>query len=310
VRIVLLLSILLSAELHAAQTVPAVYRDEYLSIHAGVAEIGSRPIHVGDQITFLMQLEFNGEQLRVEALDSDFFRRAFEDQRSIRLYAPPLVTQKDGDDHQIVIHASWPFQILDCPDDLAHCNGDRNHALPVISISYQIIDDAGQVVNDKLVRFRPKPGSIAVASALAHPDGAVGEFADHFPGGAHPGILAVGSRQGAAMIAMVAGILLLVVVFNKEQPGQQEVRAQLPANRWQHVLSELQQRDMHDDEWADLLRRCASWYCLDELGRNPHTQLETDFDRFFADVLSRAEIDAAHRDEYLGTFKRLAGEDS
>jgi hypothetical protein len=80
------------------------------------------------------------------------------------------------------------------------------------------------------------------------------------------------------------------------------------ANRWQQALAGLQNQDLPDDRWADLLRRCASWYCIDELGRNPHTPLATEFDRFFADLLNEASISAGSRSDFLGRFLNITGE--
>jgi hypothetical protein len=64
---------------------------------------------------------------------------------------------------------------------------------------------------------------------------------------------------------------------------------------------------MSDERWADLLRRCAAWYCMDELGRNPHVALDTEFDRYFADLLDCDGIEDERRAEFLNRFMRLAG---
>lgn len=308
-RAITLVVLVLAVELCAAQAVPAVYRDEYVSIHAGVAEVGSRPIHLGDAASFIVELEFDADRVRVEALDSDFFQRAFAGQGAIRLYAQPAITRRHLDGGRAVIRAAWPFQILGCPDGAASCPGDKKYDLPIVSVSYQIVDEAGNPVNDKSVRFRPWPGSVTVSRALANPAG--DDFQTHFPGGAHPEPLDIEYRNGGSIAAVIAGILLVVAGFGgalstqKSRPHAGHSPA--PANRWQHALSALESGPMPDDRWADLLRRCASWYCLDELGRNPHVPHGSEFDRFFADVVEQESIDAGRRGEYLSRFMRLAG---
>jgi hypothetical protein len=251
IRAALVLLVLLSTVAHTAQTVPVVYEDEYVSIHAGVAEIGLRPIHIGDEISFVMQLEFDADQVRVEMLNRDFFLRAFESQQSFRLYAPPVVTRSGEDDLHFVVDASWPFQILGCPDDLANCPGDKNYELPIISISYQIIDDAGQAVNDKSARFRPSPGSITVASALADPDGPAYEFGNYFPGGAHPEALISGDRQGTTIFAMLAGILVLVAAFNNKEARQQIARHMQLTSDFDRFFADLINRESIGAELRD-----------------------------------------------------------
>jgi len=313
-RIALVLALLLSIDSHAAQSVPQVYQDEYVAIRSGVAEIGLRPIHLGDALSFIIELEFDGSQVRVESLDEDFFLRTFASSENISMHGSPLITHEDRGERHIMLRASWPFQILGCPDGLADCRGDKHYQLPVITISYQLIDDAAAVVNDKSVRFRPRPGSLAVVSALASPHGPAGEFLDYFPGGAHPDVLLVEGRRAASLAAIIAGVLLLVVGFNnrspQHMPAQRAAQSHAPANRWEHALASLRNDSMPDDQWADLLRRCASWYCLDELGLNPHQESATEFGRFFAELSELESIGSDQRAEHLGRFIRLSSGES
>ena len=313
-RAALLALVMLAADAYAAQAVPAVYQDEYVSIHAGVADTGMRPIHLGDAISFVARIVFDSSQVRIETLDDDFFKRAFAGPGNFQLYAPAIVTQVKESGGQIEIHAAWPFQVLGCPENLTTCPGDKIYELPVISVSYQIIDETGEVVNDKSARFRPWPGRIAVVSALAVRNGRTGEFEDYFPRGAHAQAMAVSNSPGTGMVAVLAGILLVVVGLNKRQLGNRPqhhvMDAESTANRWQRALSTLQNDLLPDDQWADLLRRCASWYCADELGRNPHAPLATDFDEFFSDILSEESIAAERRGDFLARFAKLAGEDT
>ena len=310
-RATLLLMTVFTVEVLAEQAVPAVYRDEYVQIRASIPEIGLRPIHIGDAISLVVQVEFDAEQVRVENLDSDFFQRAFANQKSIKLYAPPLITRATENGGHVRIRASWPFQVLDCPGDLANCPGDKIYDLPVIPVSYQLIDKSGEVLNDKSARFRPWPGKIGVSPALSAK--APGELEDHFPGGAYPQALSVKDWRPANLLAIFVGALLVGAGFSKRlfkrKPRHHVVHSRSPENRWESALSCLRDTSLPDDQWTDLLRRCASWYCLDELGSNPYAQQSsTDFHLFFHDVLNEESIGPDRRNEFLARFIQLAEE--
>lgn len=310
-RAALLLLIALGAEVHAMQTVPPVYRDEYVTIRAGIPEIGSRPIHVGDAISLVVQVEFDAEQVRVENLDGDYFQRAFANQKSIKLYAPPVTTRTDENDGHVRIRTSWPFQVLDCPAYLVICPGDKVYDLPVISVSYQLINESGETLNDKSARFRPWPGKIAVSSALSAE--APGELEEHFPGGAYPQALSIEDWQQASLLTILVGALLFGAGFSnrlfRSKPHHHVVHSRSPASRWEHALSCLRDGSLPDDQWADMLRRGACWFSLDELGSNPYAQQSsTDFNLFFFDILNEESIRPERRNEFLGRFLQLAEE--
>jgi hypothetical protein len=271
-----------------------------------------RPVHLGDAISFVINVAFEPAQVRVQTLDDEFFKRAFAGPGNLQLYARPTVTQTSESDGRVRIRVVWPFQILGCPEQLPTCPGNKHYELPVVSVSYQLIGDSGEVVNDKSARFRPWPGKITLTPTLAIQNGQGGEFGEFFPGGAHAEPLPIDGSPGAGTVAMLAGILLVVVGLNRRRSGDGTSRPSPEpasnANRWQQALAGLQNQDLPDDQWADLLRRCASWYCIDELGRNPHTPLATEFDRFFADLLNEASISAGSRSDFLGRFLNITGE--
>ena len=73
---------------------------------------------------------------------------------------------------------------------------------------------------------------------------------------------------------------------------------------------------MPDDEWSDLLRRCVTWYCMDELGRNPYAWLGAAAGgadtpaaarEFFLDVLQQESIDPSRRADYLDRLLGVTG---
>ena len=316
VLIVLALSV---ANSYAAQPVPAVYEDQDLTVRAGIPEIGLQAVHVGDAISLVLQIEFDANRVRVEALDDDFFERAFASQKGIRLYAPPAVTEEAGNDNQVVIRGVWPFQILDCPDGQSICAGDKLYTLPVISVAYQLIDESGQALNNKSARFRPWPGMVPVTASIATSRNQAGEFLAHFPGGAYPAALAVADWRTESRFALLAGILLLAIGFQSAAFGQRLLGQSLhlagPATRWEAALRTLHNDSLSDDEWADRLRRAVTWYCLDELGDNPFAWLQdtavrasasADFREFFFDVLHQESIAREQRAAYLERFARIS----
>ena len=77
---------------------------------------------------------------------------------------------------------------------------------------------------------------------------------------------------------------------------------------------------MADDEWSDLLRRCVTWYCMDELGRNPYawlgatasdaasgTDSPSGLREFFLDVLHQESIDPSRRADFLDRLLGVTG---
>lgn len=307
----------------AAQTVPEVYKDDYILVRAGIAEIGIQPIHIGDALSMVVQLEFDTRQVRVETLDSDFFQRAFSRQKGFKLYAAPDITEEEAKDSQLKIRASWPFQILDCPGDLETCAGFKTYDLPLITVSYQLIDDSGQALNNKSVRFRPSPDKISLSPAIAAVSAPVGKITDHFPSGAYPNTLPIAGSSHVGLAALLVGSLLFAVGvnrrFSKGGPRQHAASRRSTTSRWEHALEHLREASVPDDQWADLLRRAATWYCMDELGRNPYANLAnnaastassshvtSNFQLFFVDVLQQNAIASQDRDEYLTRFMRIA----
>jgi hypothetical protein len=319
----ILASTLVALTAHAVQIVPEVYQDDEVTVRAGIAEIGLQPIHMGDALSMVIQLEFDDRVLRIETLDSDFFRRVYAKQKGFKLYAPPVITKTRTAGGDAAIQAVWPFQILDCPGELENCPGDKIYTLPVISISYQLIDPAGQALNNKSVRFQPWPGQIAVSPAIASMTDAAAGITNFFPHGAYPKSRTLEQKPYAVWLAMVGGILILLMGMSSRVSGNRMHHhrgiSRPAANRWERALSQLHQQSLQDEQWADLLRRCMSWYCLDELGCNPYTlltdkpagsvhghQLMTDFHSFFVEVLQQHSIALKDRGEYLSRFIQMA----
>lgn len=262
----------------ADPVVPVVHQDEFLTISAGVPEVGTRPVHVGDPLSLLVEVEFDAARLRIEALDAAWFQRAFADRAAFKLQSDPVLARTEAAGGHTTIRGSWTFQILACPMGLQQCAGNKSYELPLIDVAYQLVNESGEAMNDKSVRLRPWPGTLAVTPALNVATGSPDEFAGAFPGGAYQEALPVESRRGSALLAAMAGVLMLGAGIRGSRRRKTRPAAALPAartlTRWQAVLARLRTEALSDDEWADTMRRCITWYCLDEKSTNPCAWLE------------------------------------
>ncbi len=86
---------------------------------------------------------------------------------------------------------------------------------------------------------------------------------------------------------------------------------------------ELRDSALQDEQWTDALRRCASWFCLDELDANPYAWLTDDpaasaqlpksvaaARALFVDIVSQDIIEPQKRAEYLHKIVNMANEHS
>lgn len=319
-RVVLVVLSLATASVCAKEPVPVVYEDDFLTLRAGLPELGATAVHLGDSLSLVIDVVFDARQVRIENIDDDVFHRAFSATPSIRLNAPTIVTTRQESGDRVRLTSYWRLQVLDCPDELTSCPGSRSYELPVITVAYQLIDDAGGTADGRAARFRPWPGKIDVASAIAvRPEPGM-TIADILPGGAYDRPLAVAELAPARSTLIVAGALLLLAGFlgNARQRQHQPLAARsLESNsRWEQALDRLKNDAMPDDEWCDLLRRCVTWYCMDELGQNPFAWLDkaigggdaqTGASEFFLDILQQESIDTGRRADYLNRLLRVTG---
>ena len=111
---------------------------------------------------------------------------------------------------------------------------------------------------------------------------------------------------------IAAGALLLLVGFltseRERRPQPLAARSHDSNSRWEQALAALKDDTIPDDEWSDLLRRCVTWYCVDELGQNPYAWLGEGTDdvdapagarEFFLDLLQQESIGSSRRAAYL-----------
>lgn len=323
----LLLFFLYVVSVDAAQVIPLVYQDPYVVVRAGINESGRQPIHVGDLLSLELRIQFDSDIVRVEQFDSEFFQRGFSSQSGIRLFAAPVVTHQGLEDSMVETRATWSFQILDCPAHQEICAGYKNYELPVISIAYQLIDQSGQTLNDKTLRFRPSPDKIIVSSTLPSSPESDPDFTDYFPAGAYPDMLPVKKPSIGGALAIVAGSLLLALGFGVRLSDSGSLhglpKTRLDGSRWERLLISLRTSALQDEQWTDALRRCVSWFCQDELDTNPYawltdesttTEISPDSTAaaraLFADIASQDIIKSENRAEYLLRLTQVASEHS
>ena len=323
----LLLLLLVATGADAAQITPIVYRDPYVQVRAGISEAGRQPIHIGDLLSLEIRIQFDSHIVRVEQYDSEYFQRGFAGQSGFRLFAPPIVIHESLEGGLVETRAVWSFQLLDCPSDQETCAGDKNYELPIMSMAYQLIDASGQTLNDKTIRIRPWPGKIIVSPALPSSSGAERNFTDYFPAGAYPDMLPVKKPSNGGALAIAAGGLLLALGFGVRLSNAGSLhglqKTSLAGSRWERLSTELRDSAMQDEEWTDALRRCASWFCLDELDANPYAWLTDDptdsaqlpesavaARALFMDIASQDMIEPQNRAEYLHKLTQIANEHS
>ena len=318
-----LLLLFLSSSASALDYVPEVYSDEYVNIRAGVMESGNRPIHLGDLLTLSVEVDFSSDEVLVENLSEEIFRRNWGSEKALVLISPPEVSLSSQAGGMSTLRGLYRFEVLDCPGDMISCAGHKVYPLPVISMGYQIIDVSGAVVNNKSVRFNAWPGTLTVTQVLpVHHEG-LAEFSTYFPDGAFSGSLPYTEQYTGGLWTALAGGLLILASFAPtllpgNAPRRVETVARRSGRRWESVLALLQddKRAFTDEEWSDLIRRCAVWYCLDEHAFNPYNWLSLpesgqapslqSFREFFTEVLNEESIDKDRRAGFILRFRQLA----
>jgi len=307
-----------------AQSAPTVYEDEYVTVRAGIVEAGRQPVHPGDAVSLVIDVVFDARQVQIENLGDELFQRAFAGSPSMRLYAPGVSETANEPGERVRVRGQWRLQILDCPADMPSCPGAKAYELPIMTISYQLAGGAAGGTDSRSARFRPWPGTLAVASAIAVMPTAGTELTDVLPGGAFAPPEPVAQASAASTLLLAAGALLFATGFfatlRQRHPQRMPVRHHHNDTRWEHAFARLRDDSVPDDEWSDLLRRCLTWYCIDELGRNPYSWLgaaASDAARsaagasatrdFFLDVLRQENIAREERSAYLDRLQRLTG---
>ncbi|MBT8100986.1 MAG: hypothetical protein KJO82_14620 [Gammaproteobacteria bacterium] len=305
----------------AANAAPVVYEDDYITVHSGLSEVGLRALHLGDALSLVVAVEFDGDAVQVEDLDDAWFQRAFVDTAAIRVQQSAATTMTTLTDGRVRVATRWQLQFLDCPEAAPSCAGSKSYGLPIVAVAYRLTAPGGSPADSRSARFRPWPGTVVLASALPVEPGPSDKFADVFPGGAYPNPIAVEAPGQSATMLLLAGALFLgggiLAGRQVRQPQQLPMRVHRDRRRWETAIAVLADADKADDEWSDLLRRALTWYCLDELDSNPFDWLASETSdsglprefeaakSLFLDVLQQERIAADRREEFLRKLREL-----
>lgn len=315
--------LLIWASAPVVAALPTVYEDAHVVVHAAVVEAGNEPMHIGDSLTLSVEIAFDREQVQVEAPDGDWFQRSFSSLPGVRLYRSDPMTRMTDAAGRARLAMRWHFQIVDCPEAMPNCPGLKAYELPLMTIAYRISGAAGSEAA-RSTRFTPWPGTITLAPAIAFEAGAEADLAAVLPGGAWPEPKHAGGAAAAGPVLFAAGGLLLasgLVVGNHRRLRLQAApRRHRPVSRFERAAVRLQRPDLSDEEWSDLLRRCVTWYCADELSLNPLDWLRENashaaYDErrtaacraLFLDVLAETGVERERRDAYLERFYAVTG---
>lgn len=309
----------------AAAVAPIVYQDANVLVRAGIAEAGSEAIHLGDAFSFIVDVEFDAGTVRVETPDDEWFQRALAGLRGLRIYDSLAIAEETRAGDRVRVTSHWRLQVLDCPADELSCPGSKRYELPIMTIGYELTADGGANVDSRSARFRPWPGELAIASAIADVPAPDSRLTDLLPGGAHAPVIDAGEPAGAAAWLLPAGALLVLLslVPPPRQGHAERVtrRSQHADTRWERALRALDSADLSEEQWSDALRRTVTWYCLDELGINPYTWLGpaglqnipgdagvAAWREFFLDVLGQHGVGSEERKAFGDRFRELSGQ--
>jgi hypothetical protein len=265
--------IFVAAPALAEELAAEVYRDEDITIHAGVSELPGRIIHFGDVLPLVVDVTYDSDTVSVDELNDDFFTAAWPEGDE-----PVLVrrttSRRSGPGRSVErLQTVFRFQILDCPGQQWTCPGTREYLLPEFSLHYRIVDGGTTAGTTESLRFRPWPSVLTVSPAIPlDEEDQLYPFKKYFPTNAYPDPVSGSDRRpeslgfvGIGMAALLGGILMWPFRLKKSSPFAAKSQA-----RWQDLLQELQDDDAADEKrYFDRLRRCFVWYCTDELGMDP-----------------------------------------
>jgi hypothetical protein len=308
----------------AAPVLPIVYQDSNLLVRAGVAEAGSEALHLGDAFSFVVEVEFDAGDVRIETPDDEWFQRAIAGSSGLRLYDSLTIAAETRVGDRVRVTSHWRLQALDCPGDETSCPGSKNYELPIMTIGYELTAGGGAGVDSRSARFRPWPGELAIASAIGETPAPDSSLTDLLPGGAHAPAVDTGETPGVIAWLLPAGALLVLLSLvppPRQHHAERIARRSHGADtRWEHALGMLESAGISDEEWSDALRRTVTWYCLDELGVNPHSWLGpagagnvpgdasvAAWREFFLEVLQQHGVGGDRRKAYVGRFRDLSG---
>ncbi len=254
---------------------PEVFRNDALSIRAGLARDTSQLVYFGDVLTLTVIVSHDPASTAIADIDAAFFASAWSTEAGIRLHAWRQ-QHEQHDSGRAIVRTEFDFQVLDCPDESTPtCPGERIYLIPRFEIQYDDLEAGAD--SSRSVRFTPWPQVLRVASMMQRDaEGQLYSFETYFPAGGYPEPMR--GENGTPTAVITAGVALAVLIgglfmWPFRQRRKDAPDATLP--RWERQLRRVHDYDDVDDaRFVDALRRCLVWYCNDELGIDPFVWLD------------------------------------
>jgi hypothetical protein len=260
----------------AAEFAAEVYRDDSITVRAGLQRSGNQYVHFGDVLVLGITVYYDPAAVLVQELDATLFTQAWPADNGARLLDWRVQYDTEAESRLKRVHATYRFQILGCPDnDTPTCPGDRDYALPEFVLTYQDLDASDD--SARSIRFRTWPANLTVLTTLQSDDeDQLFPFETYFPAGGYPQpLVGEDGKRGSFLTAGITLALLMggLLMWPFRSRTQGKTAADLP--RWRQQLQIVRAADAADDaRFFDALRRCLVWYCNDELQLDPFVWLD------------------------------------
>lgn len=260
----------------AAVLAAEVYRDDFVTVRAGLQGRSRQVVHFGDVLVLIVAVSYDSNSVEIQELDETLFTLAWPVAKGAHLVDWQSRRSVDRESGHESAYATYRFQILGCPNEGAPtCPGDRSYALPEFEIGVEYFDGSGESAHS--IRFRPWPQTLRVSTTLQNDDeDQLLPFEAYFPAGGYPEPMF--GEESIRKSFVTAGISLALLIgglfmWPFHSRTQEKTAAEQP--RWQQQLQILDESADGDDvRYADSLRRCLVWYCNDELKLDPFVWLD------------------------------------
>ena len=270
----LMLAAMLPSAARAQDLAAEVYRDDMLTIDAGIIGGGSQVIHFGDALTLAVAVTYDPNRVALEDLDETVFTSAWPPDSGPYLLAAAFDRGSAQGLRSQRVMASFRFQFLDCPDEgTPTCPGDRVYTVPAFTLAYVDLESA----EPRTLTFQPTPQALTVMTTIQRDEeNQLFPFEVYFPNGGYPDPLT--GKDGTRVSLLTAGLALAILtggIFMWPFRSRNEASASEAEPRWRTQLKALRHADSADEaRYLDGLRRCLVWYCNDELGVDPFVWLD------------------------------------
>ncbi len=260
----------------AVEFAAEVYRDDSITVRAGLQGSSSQHVHFGDVLILVIAVSYDPDSVSIQELDAALFTSAWPADNGAQLMDWQVRRDATSESQKERLRATYRFQILGCPDDdTPTCPGDRTYALPEFVLGVEDLNASDDVTRS--IRFRPWPETLTVSTTLqTDEEDQLFPFETYFPAGGYPDPLVGEDRIRTSVVTAGITLALLMgglIMWPFRSRTQEKTAADMP--RWQLQLQILREADTTDDaHYLDALRRCLVWYCNDELQLDPFVWLD------------------------------------